>query len=255
MPPPPVIATDHTNEVMTRLTPVWRNTYWIKNALELCEGIWQHAGEIPEQYHHFFGLVHNFALQSVLLDICKLFDRSNRRFAKDTIPDLMNYAKNQFTEAYASRLDTRNLVDLGVSDADAQRIVQGLNTRGNYSQARDDLFSNIERLMPTRENNPTLEKLFLVRDKVVAHQERLDCALHERMKHLPSLDDMEKVNDWSSNLCQLIACMLTNETLLPHGVSARMAALKVVAKVLDKKFDPEKGGAAYEEWVAFYKKP
>ncbi len=254
MPPSPAFTADHTNEVMTRLMPVWRNTYWIKNALELCEGIWQHAGEIPEHHHHFFGLVNNFTLRSALLDICKLFDRSNRRFAKDTIPDLMNYAKNQFTEAYASRLDTRNLVDLGVSDADAQRIVQGFNTRGNYSQARDDLFSNIERLMPTCKNNSTLEKLFLVRDKVVAHQERLDCALHEQVNHLPSLDDMEKVNDWSSNFCQLIACMLTSETLLPHGVSARMAALHIVAKVLDKEFYPSKDRAADEEWDAFYKR-
>jgi hypothetical protein len=37
MPPSPAIATDNTNEVMTRLTPVWRNTYWINIPIRLAQ--------------------------------------------------------------------------------------------------------------------------------------------------------------------------------------------------------------------------
>jgi len=48
--------------------------------------------------------------------------------------------------------------------------------------------------------------------------------------------------------------MLTNETLLPHGVSARMAALHIVAKVLDKEFHPSKHRIADEERDAVYKR-
>jgi hypothetical protein len=78
---------------MCRLKPVWTNTYWIKNALDLCAGIWKHGAEIPPQHHHFFALVQEFALRSAVLDTCKLYDHSNRRFAKHTIPDLLQYAR------------------------------------------------------------------------------------------------------------------------------------------------------------------
>ena len=85
---------DDTTALMCRLKPVWTNTYWIKNALDLCAGIWKHGAEIPPQHHHFFVLVQEFALRSAVLDTCKLYDHGNRRFAKHTILDLLQYAKN-----------------------------------------------------------------------------------------------------------------------------------------------------------------
>ena len=91
---------DDTTALMCRLKPVWTNTYWIKNALDLCAGIWKHGAEIPPQHHHFFALVQEFALRSAVLDTCKLYDHSNRRFAKDTIPELLRYAKENFTYKY-----------------------------------------------------------------------------------------------------------------------------------------------------------
>jgi hypothetical protein len=66
---------------------------------------------------------------------------------------------------------------------------------------------------------------------------------------------MEKINNWASNFCELIALIMTNETLLPHAVSARMAALHVVAKVLGKNFDSATDGAAYQEREAFFRRP
>jgi hypothetical protein len=46
---------------------------------------------------------------------------------------------------------------------------------------------------------------------------------------------------------------MTNESFLPHtALSARMAALNVVAKILGKNFDP--GGADYQEREEFYRK-
>jgi hypothetical protein len=79
----------------------------------------------------------------------------------------------------------------------------------------------------------------------------LNTSNNHEVQHLPSLDDLEKLNHWSCRFCQLLACTLTNETFAPHAVSARMAALDVVAKVLEKKFDSLKGGVDYEE---FYRK-
>ena len=60
---------DDTAALLRRLKPVWTNTYWIKNALDLCAGIWKHAAEIPSQHHHFFALVQEFAVRCAVLDL------------------------------------------------------------------------------------------------------------------------------------------------------------------------------------------
>ena len=71
------------------------------------------------------------------------------------------------------------------------------------------------------------------------------------VKYLPSFDEMEKLNAWSMSFCEFIACLLSNQSFPPHGVSARMAALHVVAKILGKDFDT---GANYAEQEAFFMK-
>jgi hypothetical protein len=253
--PPSATPADSANELMIRLKPVWSNAFWIKNALDLCEGIWQHADDIPPQHHHFFTLVEKFSVDAVVLGICKLFDRSNRRYDKDTIPELLDYAKAHLTDAYVTRLDTHVLIDLGVGDTEASDIVTGFNTKLSFPQMRDTLFDLLNDLMPTCKSNSPLEQIFLFRDKVIAHQERVGFALADKLKYLPCVDDMEKINDWASNFCKLICCIMTNETMLSHAVSARMAALHVVAKVLDKHFDSATDGASYQEREAFFRKP
>ena len=236
-----------TNDVMARIMPVWSNTFWIKNALDLCEGIWLHADDIPGQNHHFFALVEKFSIDAVVLGICKLFDRGNRRYDKDSIPEVIAYAKENLTEAYVSRLDMQVLIDLG--DAEAAKIAKEFNTKSTFLESKDRLSNLLDDLTPATTPNSPLEQLFLFRDKVIAHQERVGCALASQLKYLPPVGDIEKINDWASNLCELMSCIMTNGTLLPHTVSARMAALHVVAKVLDKKFD------SYQEREAFFRRP
>src|SRR5690349_14665025 len=89
------------SELMALLNPVWFNTYWVKNALELYEGVTRHAGKLDE-HRHFFALVQKFSLDAVVLGLCKLFDRSNRQREKDTIPSLIDYLTNKLTDAYVS---------------------------------------------------------------------------------------------------------------------------------------------------------
>jgi hypothetical protein len=236
---------------MCRLKPVWTNTYWIKNALDLCEGSWQHGAEIPPRHHHFFALVQEFALRSAVLDTCKLYDYSNRRFAKDTIPALLEYAKDHFTDTYICRVDEKQLVNLGIRVEDARLIVRGFRAGSDYLATKDHLFALLEPLLPACATNSTLQKLFLVRDKVIAHQEQLTDAVRGLVKYLPSLDEMEKLNAWSMSFCEFTACLLSNESFLPHAVSARMAALHVVAKILGKDFE---SGGCYGEGEDFFKK-
>jgi hypothetical protein len=129
--------------------------------------------------------------------------------------------------------------------------VHGFKAGSGSSATKDRLFALLEPLLPACATNRTLEKLFLVRDKVVAHQEQLTDAVQAMVKDLPSLDEMEKLNAWSMSFCEFIACLLSNESFAPHGVSARMAALHVVAKILDKDFET---GANYSERETFFKK-
>jgi hypothetical protein len=255
----PIMSLTSTNptddtELMAMLNPVWFNTYWVENALELYDGISQHANELTE-HNHFFALVQKFSLDAVVFGICKLFDCRNEQYEKDTIPRLVLYLSNHFTDTYVSRLDTSMLIALGVDHTNASRIVTNFHNHTDVLQTKNDMVEMINKLVPTRTQNPSLEKLFLYRNKVAAHQERLADVVRERLQYLPSTDEIEKINRWASDFCRLMACVLTNVTLLPNGISARMAALNVVAKVLGKNFDPSKGGAAYEEWDTFFRKP
>jgi len=140
---------------------------------------------------------------------------------------------------------------LGVCAEDARLIPHGFKAGSDYSATKDRLFALLDPLLPACATNSTVEKLFLVRDKVIAHQEQLTDAVRGLVKYLPSLDEMEKLNEWSMNFCEFIACLLSNESFAPYAVSARMAALHVVAKILGKDFE---SAANCEEREAFFRK-
>lgn len=81
-------------ELMVLLNPVWANTFWVKNALELYEGVTQHADKLAE-HGHFFGLVQKYAVDGAVLGLCRLFDRSNPQHKKDTIPSLFDHIRTE----------------------------------------------------------------------------------------------------------------------------------------------------------------
>lgn len=243
---PPIPPND--SELMVILNGVWANTYWVKNALELYEGITQHAADL-DAHTHFFALVQQFSLDAAALGICKLFDRSTPTYKKNTVPELMDYLTNNFTDDYVSRLDIRTLETLGISKADATDIVITVHRGGALTAVKTNLLNLLRKTMPDPENS-SLRTLVGYRNKFVAHQERVNDAVKEQLRNLPSLDEMEKINEWASNFCQLVACVLTNTSFLSNGPSARMAALHVVAKVLGIDLDH----VSYQEREAFYQK-
>jgi hypothetical protein len=239
-------------ELMALLNPVWFNTYWVKNALELYEGVTQHADKLDE-HAHFIGLVQKFSLDAVVLGLCKLFDRSNPQYVKDTVPSLLDYLKANLTDVYVSRLETSILTDLEMSHEVAARIVGGFRTRTDFAATKAFLFDSIDALVPTRKRCAALEKLITRRDKIVVHQERVSDDVKEELKYLPSIMEIQTLNKWASNFCRFMACIMSNATLITNGPSARIAALNVIAKVLGKNFDLSSGGAAYQECEEFYK--
>jgi hypothetical protein len=252
MPSPSVTPVDDS-ELMALLTPVWFNTYWVKNALELYEGVTRHADKLDE-HEHFFALVQKFSLDAVVLGLCKLFDRSNRQHEKDTVPSLIDYLTTKLTDNYVSRLDNRILIDLGIDHDAASSIVMNFHTRANFVETKTAMLDLIKKSLLARERSSSLAKLVVFRNKVVAHQDRVSDSVNEEMKCLPSIDDMETLNKWASDFCRLMACIMSNSALMNDSPSARIAALQVVAKVLGKNFNPSMSGAAFQEWEEFYRR-
>jgi hypothetical protein len=164
----------------------------------------------------------------------------------------MDYLTRHFTYDYTSRLDIATLTALGISQDDACSIVMNFHHGVESPKTKAHLLHLLNISMPNNET-AALKTLVMYRNKFVAHQERVSDVVKEQVAGLPSLDAMEKINEWASNFCQLIACVLTNMSLsLNCGPSARIAVLNVVAKALGKDFHPSKDGASYQEWKTFY---
>jgi hypothetical protein len=123
-----------TNEFMNMVGPVSHNVYWAQNALELYEGVSQHADELNQNFGHFFGLTQKFSLDCAVVGICKIFDTSNPGYEKNTVPALMGYLKHSLTDAYISRLSKSNLTALFVTDADAERIVGNFRNKSDFEE-------------------------------------------------------------------------------------------------------------------------
>jgi hypothetical protein len=246
-----------TNKFMNMVGHVSHNVYWAQNALELYEGVSQHAEELNQNFGHFFGLTQNFSLDCAVVGICKIFDTSNPGYDKDTVPALMDYLKHNLTDAYISRLSKSNLTALFVSDVDAERIVGEFENKCDFEKTKNEMLVLIGKSMPNPDSNPSLKKLFLFRNKVAAHPERLNDVLREELGSLPSMYEMEQIIKWAGHFCELSTCVMSNEALLPFAVSARMAALDVAAKVLEKTFDDSSKSMLENEEArnTFYKKP
>lgn len=225
-------------ELREILDAVWANTFWVENALQLYEGISKHAEKLKNEHAHFFGLVQKFSLDAAVLGIFRLFDRSNRRYRKNTIPDLLEFVKSELTDAYIARLTPELLTRLGIRADDAGEITTALRDPSGFERMKERLIAALEETMPTVDRCLSLKTIITYRDKVVAHQEHISEALREQLAELPSIDDMERINKWAANLCVLAASVLTpNLTLAAGGRSARMAALNVAAKALGINLD------------------
>jgi len=201
-------------------------------------------------------MVQHLSLDAAAITICKLYDDSNKRFKKHTIPALMAYLENHFTDnTCVGRVDARLLIALGVFQADANNLVAALRKDDTFAAARADMLKKLHSLIPACDRCKPLKQIFLYRNKVAAHQEQLTESLAKRLEYLPSLGDMQSINQWASDFCELSVTVLSlTETFVPSVISARMAALNVVAKVLGKHFDPSTGGTAYQDYEEFYKK-
>jgi hypothetical protein len=142
--------------------------------------------------------------------------------------------QNDDSISYGSGISKSNLTALFIS---AEKIVGEFKNRPDFEKTKNEMLALIGNYMPNPDGNTSLKKLFRFRNKVTAHAERLDDVLREELGRLPSMGEMEKIIGWAGHFCEFCTCVVTNGVLLQFGFSARLAALNVAAKVLDKTFD------------------
>jgi hypothetical protein len=164
---------DQNNEAEVRavLDPVWFNTYWVENALGLYEGVSKHADEL-QAYSTFFGMVQKFSLDSAVMGICKLYDTSAPQYQKDTVPALLSYIKGHITTTYLPRLSVATLTALGISQPMAAQFVADL--KRDFDSTKRAFFDVVGNETPNQDSDDALKRLFTDRNKVGAHQQRLD---------------------------------------------------------------------------------
>lgn len=160
------------DEVRAALDPIWLNAFWIKNALGLYEGVSKHADELSVNYDHFFGVIQRISLDYAVLGICKLYDKGSLSYQKDTVIELFSYLKTHLVETYVIRAKVETLTALGMPKPNAEQILEDL--RSGFDVTRITFLQNINSLMPSKEPHSPLDKLFTYRNKILAHQERLD---------------------------------------------------------------------------------
>jgi len=242
---------DNSDEALQEFVmPIWLNAHWAKNCIDLYDGISKHAPAINKTpYDNFFGLTQQLALDGAVITLCKLYDTGSQRFEKHTIPDLFNIFLVEFSQSHASRLRKEYLLKLGFEDQEALALISKASNPAAYEEVRYCLMRVLKEKMPSRSTNLALRQLFIYRNKVGAHQEQLSVADREAFRWLPPLDEMEKLVLWAATLCKLVTSVLGNNIVFVDScISARMAALNLAAKVLDKKFDDPKNYKEYEEF-------
>jgi hypothetical protein len=136
-------ANGDSRELRSILDPVWFNTYWVKNALNLYEGVSTHAEEITGARHnHFFGLVQKISLEYAILVICKIFDKTNRHYEKDTIYALLTYLENNIIGTYVVRLKVDVLMRLGISEEKSNIFLHTL--RHDFAETKAEFLDAIK---------------------------------------------------------------------------------------------------------------
>lgn len=234
-------------------TPVWHNTVWIKDALDLYDGIsGKHVKDLNRMnYGFFFGLVQRFTIESAVLGICRIYDKSNKDYKKHTIYEMVSHL--EANKQYVPDLykDNISFALLGFTENETSAFPFKLES----SFVQDSFIGEVLKRMPTIETDPSLKRLVLNRNKALAHQEQVEDDLRELLKSFPSLEEMARLNDWAYGFCEFyVNCLIPNLSIVRRAASSRMAALNLIKKLLGKDFnDPSKSAMQnYSEREDFY---
>ncbi len=218
------------------LLAVWLNTFNVTNAINVYGALGKHAQELNKYHASFWGLTQRFSMNSAVMSICKLYDVSNKHFIKNTVPRLFNYLEDNLQITNAPSIQAERLIKIGVPADTASEIVLRLNKRDTFDAAKKEMLAEILSHLPSAKSDKSLKRIFTVRNKSLAHQEELDNVLEEQVKFLPSLEEMERLNNWAIHFCELLSDVF-NQQLPVTSKCSHMATKNVIKKFLGLNFD------------------
>lgn len=238
------------NQASELMWPVLHNIWWNKNALEAYEAISNHAEELNANHGHFFGITQRFAIDNAIIGIYKIYDSNPRGY---TIPNLFKHFKKNFDADCLRYLRPDELCALNIPASQAGGLVAAFKS-SDFNTAKTTLCKKIQDTIPTKDNNAVLKKILEYRNKFAAHQDQVSLEVKRKFENLPSLADVEVLNDFAQNFCRLFTRAFTIGVIIDSVTFGYAATCDVIAKTLDKNFeDPNKTeGENYQERERFY---
>ncbi len=200
-----------------------------KLALETYEAIGNEASNINRsKFKFFFGFNQKAMLDFTILQICKLYDKSNKKYKKHTVLEIVEYLKKNkkvadYQNVCAPNLNTHfnNSIIKKKSESDIDNI-EGFLKEAEYI---------IEKLITS--NSFVLLKTF--RDKYIAHAEIIST---EQIKYLPSTDEINLFIDVAMDLSVLIYNFFSQDScLVGSTLSMKMATQNLIANIIDKDYE------------------
>lgn len=215
------------------------------------EGIAERAPELNKEHGHFWFLTQKFALEAAIIGVCKLYDDGNKKHSGHTVGKPLIYLTENLTLETCLTIEKTDLTALTIKEDTATRIISDFrDCNHNFEDAKQHLIRAIEQIIPNKESDPHLKKIFTFRNKVVAHQEQLAACTKDDLKDLPPLEEMTRLNERAFKFCQFFAHVFVPNTDLGYpSICARMITLNVVKRYLKIDF------SNHEQETAFYARP
>ncbi|HAX92018.1 MAG TPA: hypothetical protein DCY07_07410 [Rhodospirillaceae bacterium] len=220
--------------LMKAVLPVWHNVYWAKAVIQMYEAIAACASEVNEAKRGlFFGTVQRLAINDAVITLCKLYDASNKYSDKHALPDLHKVFASTFSPHHAPLLSEERLIALGIQKEKVTNLLTSLSSPDAFDPTKARLLRLLECARPSEGSSSSLKKIFDYRNKIGAHQEQLTAEAKNKLRLLPSIDEMDELWLWADNFCKFVVSTLGGYVLHPSGRSTKTATLNVVAKILD----------------------
>ena len=196
-----------------RCSKIHAMVYQARSDLNFYEFIGKHAKQINEKkYAHFFGSIQRMAHRCVILSLCNIYEQETGRTELLSIPALCRSILKD------GILQDRNRLEKGLSEIDIHLLGPLCEHRTDQQIIKEvaeeilyqiDLkhFDKINFSKMIKKIRSGLMKAKKVRDKLIAHPEKVDVA---KQFFGPSIDEMDAMLNWPEKFIAFVWSNFTN---------------------------------------------
>lgn len=209
------------------LMNVWTNIFRAEEALNQYKTIADFANELNKtQDAHFWGITQQHALESFVIHICKIYDESNKRYLKHTVPSLIGAMKQDDFKISPN-------IYFNLTDSDLEILGIRKELVNNSDRDVNHIVTTLKAKCPNQKETEALRKILTYRNKQLAHQEQLEC--ESKPSELSSLENMEYLSRWGKIFCEFIDNLYPHPESLPTYLNyAGCHTKKVIEYIISK---------------------